>query len=175
LRNVNFDFDPVFEHFEQQLKRFHQLVVPIMAWIVCARRSGLRPNLNNIDLNKLFGISDECSIGAAGYRASYLTTATGVQVPSEMWRDVRPTIRALAARAAKEVVKGKFEIWFMVAFFQALLAKLGVIAGEVGGGLSIKVNLNERNAIEMLVGRTPPPQPLSNFVTRHYPQQMRLL
>ena len=175
LRNVDFDFDLVFEHFEQQLTRFYRLVLPTMAWIVCARRFGLRPNLNNIDLDKLFGLSEDCSIGSAGGRAAYLATVTGVQVPEGMWRAVRSTIRMLGDRAAKEVVRGKFEVWFMIAFFQALLSKLGVIAGEVGGGISLKVNINGRNAIEMLVGRIPAPQSLHNFVARHYPQQLPLL
>jgi hypothetical protein len=82
LRNVDFDFEPAFEHFDKQLKRFHLSVLPIMAWIVCARRAGLRPNLNNIDLDKVFGIFDDCVIDAASGRASYLATAAGVKVPS---------------------------------------------------------------------------------------------
>jgi hypothetical protein len=84
-------------------------------------------------------------------------------------------VRILARKEAKEVIRGKFEIWCMIALCQVLLTKLGVISGEVGGGISLKLNINWRNAIETLVGRIPAPQSVHSFVTRHYPQQLRLL
>ncbi len=124
IKGFEFDFRPVTEHFDEQLRRFHRQTLTIMAWIVCTRMKGLRPNVNNIDLSQLVQISDDCIVQCRNDRATYLARATGINPPAELWKAVLGLARILAEMEPKTIVRGKFEIWFMVVFFRAILDKL---------------------------------------------------
>lgn len=174
LRGFEFDFAPVSEHFDEQLGRFHSAALTVMAWIACTRMSGLTPNINNIDMAQLFYMSQDCIIGARTGRAAYLARSTGVTPLVPFWSALLKQRRIMAATPPKQVIRGKFEIWFIVTFVRAIFDKLRVISEEVGGSASLKVNLNAHNIIEMLVGKIPTPISLQRFLNRHYPSQMEL-
>lgn len=73
LSGVRFESTAVVSRFEDELGRFHCCVMPLMAWILAARRSGLKPNLGDVDLGRLVVLSPDCAIGPPPRgRARYL-------------------------------------------------------------------------------------------------------
>ncbi len=56
------DPGPIVEKFASGVEQFHASILPIMAWIVCLRYHGHRPNLNNVKLSRVFLINDELEI-----------------------------------------------------------------------------------------------------------------
>jgi hypothetical protein len=174
VRKVAFNFEPLIRMFELQLDRFHDEVKTIMAWIICVRRAGLRPNVQNIELDSLIEITHECVIGALPARQRNLERMTGISSPRRTWRCVRRTIRELESRHPKHFVRGKFESWFMVVFLQRSIEIVSKLCREVGGSIGLGVNLNVANLIEALVGRLGMPESLYEFLRYHYPPQAEL-
>lgn len=52
--------------FRLELEHFYNVFLPLMAWIISLRRSGLKPNLNNINLSNIFFINDDLSLEKRG-------------------------------------------------------------------------------------------------------------
>jgi hypothetical protein len=169
--DFTFAFEPVFAHFENQLCAFHRLMLTVMAWIACARAAGLRPNLNNIKLGEVFSLSDDGSVKASKNRLRCIARAAGVDPSKVPFREVRKLRRRFAQIDPKLCIRGKFEMWFMISFTLFFIQKLGTVAEEVGGSVSLRVQINQQNPVETLVGRIPTPAALSAFLTRHFPLQ----
>lgn len=175
LSNVEFDFEPVFQHFEDQLESFHRQAMIVMAWVIAARSLNLRPNLNNINMDELFTISDECTVARSRNCAGYLAKSTGVLAPEDLWLRVLAARRRIDKLDPKTVIRGKFELWFLVAFARAIVNRLTSIATEVGGRVGLKVNINLHNVIETFAGTIQQPTTLQDFLNNHFPQQLEML
>jgi hypothetical protein len=171
LGDFTFEFEPVFAHFESELCAFHRLMLTVMAWIASARAAGLRPNLNNIKLGEVFSLSDDGSVKASKNRLRYIARATGVDPAAVPFGEVRKLRRRFAQTDPKLCIRGHFEMWFMISFTLFFIQKLGTVAKEVGGSVSLRVQINQQNPVETLIGRVPTPDALTMFLTRHFPLQ----
>ena len=60
--NVTINFNVIRNKFHDELDRFTGHILPISAWIIYVRRNNLRPNLNNVNLSKMFVVNDELTI-----------------------------------------------------------------------------------------------------------------
>src|SRR5581483_1487912 len=117
IRKVEIDIDSVLEQFETDLFHFHQMMLPVMAWIVIMRRSRCKVNLQNVDPGELFRVTDDgnsrrpkrCSI-------AYLMRVTQATSPSPSWQRLKVTCKELRTLPAKSYVRGKFEAWWFVEF-----------------------------------------------------------
>lgn len=153
--------------FEHELRSFHTLIRPIMAWIICVRRSGLRPNLNNINMSKIFGIDEELKVCRLGSTISYLCKTTGIPANPGHWGQLRATIRELEGFPAKNYVRGKFEIWFFVEFFKRAMEQLREAAEQCGGSIEVPIMIERANAVALLSGFCPYPGRLESFMQQH--------
>jgi hypothetical protein len=109
-------------HFEVALRRFYRLMLPISAWIVCARLAGMRPNLNNIRMTAIVVLRDGLpTLRRAAFRELQKSTSCSFCPSMKEWRR---QIKALQRATPKGVTRGKFELWFFCQFLDSVLGKL---------------------------------------------------
>jgi hypothetical protein len=172
FRDVHFQMDPILDRFDRELQRFHTLITPLMAWIVVARRAGLRPMLSDIQLNELFNVS-ECSLKVRpGPRIEYLNRVTAASLPGKTSNRVLQVVRELKRLPPKRFVRGKFEMWFFIEFLQGLVHRLEAEAREVSGSVKLRTQIGSRNLVEILSGRIDVPPSLLSFLELHFPSRL---
>ena len=168
LTNVSFDEESLIAHFEEALARFHRQTLSVMAWILVARRCGLRPLLSNVQMSTLCEVSNNCDIRARrGARMKCLREQTQVSLPPRAGTRIRDARRELSRLPPKRIVRGKFEAWFMVVFWRALVAELQRQATEAGGKCSARAHLTEDSFVLTLGRYLETPDSLRTFLGAH--------
>jgi hypothetical protein len=149
--------------FENQHEKFYTLIKPVIAWILIIRSSNLKANLNQIDLSKLFFIDDNLIVTNQSLdRVKYLERVTQTQTPSigysafKKWYDIID-----AQPSEKLIIRGKFDAWFLVTFFNQINKYLKDVEGFES---RMKTNINLSNAIEIIGPRTVIPDRLARFI-----------
>ncbi len=171
LTGVAFPIDVIAERFQHQLDRFYRSMTPVMAWIVATRRSGQKPNLNNIVLSDLCRITDDCEvISTAGSRVAALQRSTGVAQQRGTFRQVAQVAKSLARIPAKRIIRGKFEAWFFVAFWKKTIAQLQNLAKESGGKADVKLTPEQGTFVVALTRYAEIPKALELFLRAHLGQ-----
>jgi hypothetical protein len=151
----------VAQRFGESLAQFYRVILPITAWIVSARRQGLRPNLNNINLADVIAFSD----GLPRRRAAAIATLERVTSCAH-----RPDIatllgeaRQLSKREPKTVVRGKFELWFFARFLEFAFQALRISANDSPDG---SIQRQPESIARALTGKISLPMSLVSFATR---------
>ncbi len=157
----------VVDRFREELRRFHSIILPLMAWTLCLRRSGFQVVLQNIDLGKMFILTPQLRIERRRSAQAYLLQVTGAPERPRIWRELRREIKNLRNADPKHCVRGKFETWFLVQFVKAVYVHLEVAAQAVGGSVSIAVRVEQSNAVALLGRMVATPQSLTDFLTLH--------
>jgi hypothetical protein len=170
--NALMDVGSTREKFLQELERFYIFMLPISAWIICLRRRGLSLNLNNVRLARLLSINSDLTIEIRREMKfpgefNYLEQMCGITTPSECWADFDLTVKELAKLNPKIYIRGKFELWFLVKFVERLLEVLQRAISDAGGNISVKTQINEDNAIEVLGPRLQIPPSLEKFLLQN--------
>jgi hypothetical protein len=171
-RGVAIDDKAILEAFENGLLLFYNKLLGIMSWIICARRDGHRPNLRNVNVGELCEVTDALSLQSKHHRADYLQRAASFTPCS--WRQIRNTAQELRTLDPKCYVRGKFELWFLVAFLKRLRVALDEAAKREGGSVLWAPAIEASNAIAVLAPVVATPTALRCFLVRHYPQQPTL-
>ena len=70
---------------------------------------------------------------------------------------------------AKRVVRGKFEAWFFVEFWKALVRQLQDLAREAGGKVDIRVRIEHGTFVTGVKSYVEPPHSLHLFLRAHFP------
>jgi uncharacterized protein DUF4435 len=176
LRNLAVDFGPVIHQFRQELERVHRRLRPVMAWLVAARRLGLRPNVNNLVLDDVCFVSEACSLVVGKGRARTLEKKTGVPVYGvSLWKTLAVARELRRLNNPKDYVRGKFELQFLVRFVKQVTARLRTLAKESSGRVVVHVPIEDSSAIEVLAARIETPDSLRNFLVRHFPEGLRIV
>lgn len=108
--------------FEKELLSFYYKTTLLFGWIVYCRRNRYDLNLNNIDMSKLFSFTEELKLEknlSQPYNSmfEYVFDVTGCQKFDNA--DVISTTRHLmSVQNPKMYVRGKYELWFMYAFYK---------------------------------------------------------
>jgi uncharacterized protein DUF4435 len=160
-------------HFQEELTRFHSMILIVSAWIIHVQQLGLRPNLSDIKLANVFAISAELRVNRISPRPrsilALLDSATGLSTPSGSWRSIRATTRRLRSEySPKQYVRGKFELWFMVEFLIRIPRLIN--RPDIRGSRRVVVHtqLNLSNAIEILGPRVRMPKSLEIFLDHNF-------
>lgn len=162
---VTFDFEAIAIQFDLQLKRYQKAILLIMAWVIAIRRSGVRPNLSNVQLNNFFRINNQCELEILHVdRLKTLCQSTGVASSSTTFRRVAPIIREISRLPPKRVIRGKFEAWFLVEFWKRMVENLRSLAGETGGKVEAKMTLEHSTLATVLARYLPAPESLNRFL-----------
>lgn len=155
--------------FHEELERFYQFTLLIMAWSIYLRRQGKRPNINNINFSRFFTIREDLTlettedIGKTG-EIQLLERICGETTPEEWLTDVKLIMEELQELPPKTYLRGKLELGFFVKFVNALLVYLRSNLALDGGNVSTKTSLTEENAVEVLGPRLRIPSSLENFL-----------
>lgn len=172
---VTLDFEEYRVIFAKTLSRFHELMLPISAWMIYARRHGWGAIIDNIKMPRIFSL-DQLDI-----RYSDLVEAQGLfqtlnimcRVTSESTskQEIESIINHLESLDPKRHVRGKFELWFFVTFINALIPILEAKATELGGSIQVRFPLSDKQAIVLLGPRVHPiPSSLERFLSQNLPQ-----
>ncbi len=167
LTGVNFVEDPIFEHYEAERQRFRRALIPVMAWAVVHRQANVRPNLNNVHLAEMCEVDGDCAIRTKrGQRVSHLNKVTGVTARSR-FRQVVSVTRALRRIAPERIIRGKFEVWFVVEFWKHLTTQLEKVAREAKGKVVIRPALERSSLVAVLTPYADVPPSLERFLNAH--------
>jgi hypothetical protein len=174
IRDVSVPIEPLLRQFERELKNFQRQIMPLMGWILVVRRYGLKPNLNNIDLHKIFYFTDDFELKfGPRKRIDYLDSSCGVASNPVIVRQIRRTTNELLRLPPKRVIRGKFELWFFVEFFKRAFRQIQLVAEEAGGSAKLHLSLEHNNAIEALAEKVQMPSSLETFLRLHISLPLR--
>ncbi|RZJ08973.1 MAG: DUF4435 domain-containing protein [Acidovorax sp.] len=167
--------DPRLAFFEKLYELLYektmQALTALMAWSIFHRKKGRRPNLNNLNMSKIFKLDSSGRLHRQGKVLSLLDQYCGVITPPSSWRGIRASARKLKTYRRKEYIRGKFEIWFFVHFIKLVIEILQSMgAPKTFPSLpSLQLALTEDNAIAVLAGRMPLPPSASHFLDSTWP------
>lgn len=168
LTGCAFEELAVAEQFRLAHARFSRLMLPVMAWILVARRMGLRPNLGKLSAEHFIELrADGVVARRHRVRVAELTRHTGVELGSGSVRRLRDALRELSRNEPKRVIRGKFELWFLVAFYNRLLAELQALAKEVGGSAKVKRQFTTATVVGEVPHHVVAPRSLELFLQAH--------
>lgn len=166
IQKCNISTNLIVRRFEEELARFQRLMLVIMAWIICIRRSGQRPNLNNIKLSRIFEFDVDQKIHRSRGIAGYLCTVAGVPINRIPWRTLRVTMRQARMKEPKTIIRGKYETWFFVEFLKTALEHLRTAVEAHSGSMKILVQVEMSNVITLLAEKALMPTSLFEFLKR---------
>jgi hypothetical protein len=168
IRRVDVDIEIVLEQFEKDLAQFHQMMIPLMAWIIIMKRAGCRVVLNDVDPGELFMVTDDGNRRKPKRRSiAYLTKVTQVRSPSPTWKSIRTTCSELRRLPSKAYIRGKFEAWWFVEFCRRVVDGLQRVVKEANGSIRVHAQLNSNTFIQLLAAGIETPARLNAFLTFH--------
>jgi hypothetical protein len=167
LRDVTFNEGVIAAQFTEQQARFRACVLPLMAWILVARRMGFRPNLNNLRLSDLISFTADGRIRSKANRLESLGSSTGVTLPARSGLRIRHAIEELQRLQPQRVIRGKFEAWFVVRFWLHLMDNVKQLAAEANGKASFLMTLSDGTCVSVLARHLDVPPSLDLFLRAH--------
>jgi hypothetical protein len=174
IRRVDIDLDAVLVNFDDGLKRFHRLMLPVMAWIVVAKRSGARITLHDLNPGEILGVSGDATFRKSQCRAmAYLCRVCQTHQDVAFWKLIRRTSRELARLPAKSYIRGKFEAWWFIEFGQRVLEGIKHVVEEAGGSVKVSAQLHAGTFIQILAGGITTPPALDKFLSFHTRRQLQ--
>lgn len=149
------------------INQFYVSVQPWMAWLLAARRRGLRPSADNLSLRKVCSITGLMTVSfnwptdSAQRDNLFLITCGLTTGPTAV--EVETVERELAQIPPKKWVRGKAELAFLVLFLECLTseAKLSAHCPRQ------RTTIGAANAVEVLAARLPCPPDLDIFLEGH--------
>lgn len=151
--------------FDELMSEWFVKVRPFMALVLAAKDVGLKANLNNARLDKMFGL---CVVGRKVEKqcGATRTFVRGVFPPQTVvpFKRILYWRRRLSELHPKLWVRGKYELWF----FESVILKFldDLIAARRGANQKVPrvpASLRERRLFDVLAGRTPTPSSLVEF------------
>jgi hypothetical protein len=167
LKRCSLPKDKIVERFLAELREFHRLVTPIMAWTICLKRNGIPVALQNLNLADMFSFDANLRITRNSGTVPYLINRTGVPNNPALWADLRRVIRELKPLNPKRFTRGKFETWFLVTFIKAAIEQLELAAQAASGGVEVLVRVERGNVIALLAPEMLKPCSLETFLNTH--------
>ncbi len=160
----------IIDKYEKELSTFLKAIKPIIAWILIIRNNRLKANLNMIDLAKLFSIKDDLSFNIHDEdKLAYLEKVTHIKTPKVYLSVFKSWYLVINNQPSyKHYLRGKYELWFMITFFNKLN---NFLLTNFSHNSKVTTNINCSNAIEIIGPRIMIPTRLNDFLNRLYPEQ----
>ncbi|WPY97639.1 DUF4435 domain-containing protein [Christiangramia sp. OXR-203] len=163
----------IIKKFHQEHKSFCEYMVLLSAWIIYHRKNGTNINLGNISLSHIFQFNAKLEIvklnSPQGKKLlDYLDEKTGNPDSSGSWKSVRKIYSSLLKINEDKIhLRGKFEIWFLVAFINALIDNLNSSRKKGEPKAKMNVSLSSSNAVALLATRLSIPPDLKSFISNN--------
>jgi hypothetical protein len=143
-----------------------------MAWVIFLRQIGHRPNVNNVNLGRVFTLNDDLVLEETneakiiGHQAMF-EHMCGVVTPPGCQVDIDHIAERLSTLEPKSYIRGKFELWYFV-YFISRLAQLSSAAisaeADSGATMKYKAQITENTALYILGPRLDIPPSLDEFL-----------
>ena len=162
------DVEKLKQLFDSNIKVFLDALAPVMAEIVSAQRSGLRPTLDDIEVKALFDFVNgraqiKAAYATADSRAAFAAQCVGLPASPPLSRS---SIEAefLRLPRAESFVRGKYAIWFLVESSSKAHQSIGSIISTYSISPKMKVSIGQKNAMVLLAPRLRCPETLRKFL-----------
>lgn len=147
---------------------FYLAMKDVMAWVIHLRRAGHHVVLNNVNMSKVITLDADCKCALVADWLDHIHAASsivGVGFDSVAHNTV---VTQLSLCEPKTYIRGKFEMWYFVAFVTKMLE--GVSSRMSGLPRAVcSVQISPATAIDVLAPRLQPPGSLQEFVRRVLP------
>lgn len=169
--------DKILDLFDEQVRKYSELQIPIMSWIIYWRRQGKRPNLNNIQMKHMFKIIDgEVQKVKKPKQANsfqeYIHAQCGFRYDSSIdISSIEQEIRN--SEDIKKIVRGKYLLWFFVEFILSIQRSISKFSTVLNSPPKIKVSLSQSNFIIFGGPRARIPDSLKTFIDLTYQKYIR--
>ncbi len=148
---------------------FYLAMKDVMAWIIHLRRSGHRVVLNNVNMSKVIALDADCKSTLVAGWADHIHAASSIAGVTFDPAAHTTLVAQLTACDPKTYIRGKFELWFFVAFLMKMLE--GVSSRISGLPRAVcSVQISATTAVDVLAPRLQPPDSLRQFVDRVLPR-----
>lgn len=153
--------------FATAIQQFYASVRPWMAWLLAARRRGLRPSADNLSLRRVCSIIGLATVSFdwptdSTQRSNLFLITCGLTTgPTDV--EVETVERELAQLPPKTWVRGKVELTFLVLFLEHLTSEARLAAHCPRQ----RTTIGPANAVEVLAARLPCPTDLDDFLQAH--------
>lgn len=152
--------------YQTQFEKSSKFFTEVMAWILFHRRTGSRPNLNNILLNSLCNISPQLEFHSLniGEAIPQLDQWTEANTPANYLHDFHQAlVDEINSYPKYSAIRGKFVLWFVVAFLNAVKNEICNHAPR----RKISTEISIKTALDVLAPRVQTPATLSSFLRQH--------
>jgi hypothetical protein len=170
---ANFN-ETICKKFREDLSKFHEYVLPLIAWGIYLRRKGTKVNLKNINFSDFYFFSENINLERSEKAKrlgdfKLLEVTCGTQTPPNCQQEIGSIFHELTTLPPKSYISGKLEIGFFVAFLKALKRQLDqeLTANVTKGRVLIRTQIHDHNALEVLGPRVMIPQSLKNFLQKN--------
>lgn len=156
--------------FKEQHKVFCEQMLILTSWIIYHRSKKNNIPLSKVNLSHIFSFDEDLKITRIdkpqGMKLfSYLNNKTGNTDNSESWREIKSILKQIKViRKDKIHLRGKFEVWFLIAFVNELMENVNATKSKGQQKLKMNINLSKSNAVEILGSRLDIPKELKKFV-----------
>ena len=166
--------EDLMQRFLSALGFFQEAMVPIMAQIMLWQRDGERPCLNDIRPKDFFIFSDgsiklRSEFELALSRLEHAATCVNLQ-PSQQARLSLAEAEFRQAKGAQRFVRGKYLLWFLVAFALEIHRSISLLYARFTGSPKMRISIGFANAMVVLAPRVRCPASLQRFLERTYGQ-----
>jgi hypothetical protein len=150
-------------NFSKFQQAYRIVFLPWMAWLLAARRSGARPQNDNIRFSILtVNANHEPILNWNPDMLTHLARDCKVETPPDA-AAIALVTSELETLPTKVWLRGKQELWCLLAFLDSLEKE--VKDDEDLKCLKIRSQINPGNAVELLAPRLPCPKDLNDYLT----------
>lgn len=165
-RPVGLHLEELCDDFDIELKKFYDFVRPICVWAIVLLSAGYKPPLDNISLGKLCKFDEDlhlCHEAESDYMPK-VQAMCGLKTPLHKATASSDVVQRLKNQEPKSYVRGKYELWFFVAFVSKLI---DLLHQDSKLTVHIRTQISMSNALEVLGPRAGIPNSLAEYLTSH--------
>lgn len=166
------EIDAIVSLFLSQLDVFQKEMICVMSCILAWKRSGKKPNLKNIHMQRIFsfhrGKLSRCpELLPRRDLEGYLESCCGVS-PSSTYKYSSLDAEFLRDENYKAFTRGKFVLWFLIEFCKSVLEGAEFLFNSISAPPKIHVTLSQANGVVYAAPRARAPRSLDEFVQKTY-------
>lgn len=156
--------------FKKEHKVFCKQMHILSSWIIFHRSKGNNIPLSKVNLSHIFSFDQDLKINRLqepqGTKLlTYLNNKTGNVDTTECWKEISKIYRQIRLISKDKIhLRGKFEIWFLIAFINELMENVNAVKSKGKQKLKMNINLSKSNAVEILGSRLDIPKDLKKFI-----------
>jgi hypothetical protein len=154
--------------FSKAYDTFCDTMKSVMAWVIHLRRSGRKVNLRDVKMNKLIRLDQECNCSLVAGWADHILAASSLHDMTYDAASHEAIVSELTGRDPKTYIRGKFDLWYFVAFLQRTLEVLREKASNAPAA-TCSIQIGQANALDALSARIIIPDSLQNFLVSALP------